>query len=120
MKDSVDRIVNELKTNSKVKKIDVHAFDSGAFMIDVWVRKEFYCIQLSDGNFGLSKVEDDNGFSTIPDEIYPSYEEFIVNLLHVVNSSPKAASNKNRTSKKRKDNIWQKISNWRIWDWWDI
>lgn len=57
-------------------KHEIHKFDSGAAMIDIWVNDKFYCIQLFKNYIGLSLVTEDSGFSTIPDISYTSISEF--------------------------------------------
>ncbi|WP_207434544.1 hypothetical protein [Sabulibacter ruber] len=79
MKEIVEKIIEELKLNTKIQKTDVHTFDSGAYMIDIWKDDKFYCIQLFDNKFGLSEV-DKYDFSTIPDFTYETYDEFKFNL----------------------------------------
>ncbi len=64
-------ILNELNF-----KFEIHEFDSGAAMIDIRIDNDFYCIQMTDGKFGWSKVEEDSGFSAIPDSGYLKWTEF--------------------------------------------
>jgi hypothetical protein len=125
MKDFVDKTVQELSTNTKVKKFEVHAFPSGAYMIDIWVRKEFYCIQLSENTFGISHVSKDVDFSTTPDETYSSFKEFIVNLLYIISTAPKNRSKseqdvyKKQSKTKKKKSIWQRICDLDVLGWID-
>lgn len=57
-------------------KFEIHEFDSGSAMIDVYISNDFYCVQMTDSKFGWSKVEEDSGFSTVPDSGYLKWSEF--------------------------------------------
>ncbi|WP_208025543.1 barstar family protein [Niastella caeni] len=49
-------------------KHEVHRFDSGAIMIDIWINGNFYVIQIDDNLIGQSLVtEDTTPFDIIPD-----------------------------------------------------
>jgi len=55
---------------------EVHKFDSGAVMVDVWKGDLFYVIQIEDKMIGLSLVKDNTAFDTIPDKAYSDFEAF--------------------------------------------
>ncbi|MCR9249883.1 MAG: hypothetical protein NXI20_05640 [bacterium] len=57
-------------------KYQVHEFDSGGLMIDFSLGSEFYCIQMYDNKFGLSKIDDNPEFSSIPDSGYIDWIDF--------------------------------------------
>ena len=57
-------------------KFEIHEFDSGAAMIDIWIDKSFYCIQMAENKFGWSKIEEDMEFCTIPESGYLEWNEF--------------------------------------------
>ncbi len=72
-------------------KMDIHyeidSFDSGAYMIDVRVNKQLFCLQLYDGKFGISQVGDKDemtDFSTIPDKIFTNWKDYKAELIKVV------------------------------------
>ena len=71
MKQYVDKISELIK--QKGIRHEIHSFDSGAFMVDVWINKDFYCIQLDENKFGISKVTEDIDFSTISMETRQVY-----------------------------------------------
>ncbi len=80
MEEFVDKIISYLNFNERIVKTEVHKFDSGAFMIDIWIRDDFYCLQIYNNTFGISKVGEEIDFSTIPDKTYYTFEEFMFNL----------------------------------------
>lgn len=47
---------------------EIHRFDSGCVMVDIWKGHEFYCLQIEENKVGLSLVTKDIDFSTIPDK----------------------------------------------------
>lgn len=59
-----------LQLRSMSIKHDWMKFDSGAIMLDVWHKNQFYVIQFDpDGYIGFSEVNDDNiSFGNVPDE----------------------------------------------------
>ena len=58
-------------------KHEIHDFESGVSIIDVWHGNKFYVIQLEIEWIGLSLVDDENpGFDTIPDERFFEFEPF--------------------------------------------
>jgi|GEM_PF-6895397 len=47
----------------------LHLFPSGAIMLDVWCRDQFYVLQFEEEVLGISEITtSDPGFSTIPNE----------------------------------------------------
>ena len=58
----------------------VHRFDSGCVMLDIWTEDEFYCVQFEENKIGLSLVTEDIDFSTIPDKWYWDPGEFKTDL----------------------------------------
>ena len=57
-------------------KFEIHEFDSGAVVVDIWIYNDFYCIQMMDGKFGWSKVEEDSQFCIVPDSGYLKWDNF--------------------------------------------
>ncbi len=55
---------------------EIHKFDSGCIMVDIWKEDKFYCLQLEDYKAGLSLVTEDIDLSTIPDKWYTNLVEF--------------------------------------------
>jgi hypothetical protein len=53
-----------------------HDFDSGCCMIDIWKGDSFYVIQIENDSIGFSLVGQDDGFTTIPDDCFYSFEKF--------------------------------------------
>ncbi|MDP3494281.1 MAG: hypothetical protein Q8R82_14305 [Hyphomonadaceae bacterium] len=67
-------VVNILEQKSI--KYDIHNFDSGAVMVDIWYKNLWYVIQIDDDSIGLSKNDDNPAFTSKPDELFKSEEEF--------------------------------------------
>ena len=61
-------------------KHEIHKFDSGAVMVDIWKDDLFYVVQIEDKKIGLSLVTENTGFDTIPDKSYNDIEEFSVDF----------------------------------------
>jgi hypothetical protein len=74
LKKYVDILIQDLD-NSKLI-YEIHVFDSGAVMIDIRINNEFYCIQMVENKFGWSKMDEDTGFSTVPDSGYLDWNNF--------------------------------------------
>ncbi len=74
MNEVIEYVIPTLKKLSI--RHELHKFDSGAAMIDIWVNEKFYCVQLFEDFIGLSLVTEDSGFSTIPDVTYKNISEF--------------------------------------------
>ena len=69
-------------------KFEVHDFDSGAAMIDIWIGAKFYVIQLEPESIGMSVIDKENlGFDTIPDSRYFSFEDFQRDFLELLSTS---------------------------------
>ena len=85
MKDFADKILFILREGSLVKDTELHTFPSGSFMIDFSTETDFYCIQLFDNKFGISRITDDTGLCTIPDKTYSSWEVFQTDLSKITN-----------------------------------
>ena len=83
MKLYIDKISELIK--SKEIRHEIHSFDSGAFMIDIWINNDFYCLQLFENKFGISKVTEEIDFCTIPDKTYIEWESFKTELEKVIN-----------------------------------
>ena len=67
----VDRI------QEKNVKYEVHKFDSGAVMVDIWIDEKFFVIQIDNNTIGLSLVtKDTTPFDIIPDHIYTDSSKF--------------------------------------------
>lgn len=56
-------------TNEKFSlKHEIHRFDSGAIMVDIWVNDSFHVIQIDKESIGLSLITKDTmPFDIIPD-----------------------------------------------------
>ncbi len=83
MKLYIDKISELIKP--KEIKHEIHSFDSGAFMVDIWINNDFYCIQLFENKFGISQVTEEIDFSTIPDKTFNEWESFKTELKKVIN-----------------------------------
>ena len=57
MKQYIDKISELIK--QKEIRHEIHSFDSGAFMVDIWINNDFYCIQLFENKFGISQVSEE-------------------------------------------------------------
>ncbi len=83
MKLYIDKISELIKP--KEIRHEIHSFDSGAFMVDIWINNDFYCLQLFENKFGISKATEEIDFSTIPDKTYSEWENFKTELEKVIN-----------------------------------
>jgi uncharacterized protein (UPF0128 family) len=60
---------------------EIHKFDSGAVMVDIWKDDLFYVVQIEDKRIGLSLINGDNpGFDTIPDKSYDTRDKFSIDF----------------------------------------
>jgi hypothetical protein len=76
MKDLLPYIVNRCVA-SKTRH-EVHLFDSGTVMIDIWLRNDFYVIQIDGETIGLSLIDKNAPpFDLIPDRIFKERDKFI-------------------------------------------
>ncbi len=56
---------------------EIHSFDSGAVMVDIWVGEKFYVIQIDGDTIGLSLVtEETTPFDIIPDQSFNDVNAF--------------------------------------------
>jgi hypothetical protein len=56
---------------------EIHRFDSGAIMVDIWINDNFHVIQMDDKSVGLSLItEDTTPFDIIPDISFLNEAEF--------------------------------------------
>jgi RNAse (barnase) inhibitor barstar len=75
MRQFLTDIVNKLDTSDV--KYEIHKFDSGAIMIDIFVQDKFYVVQIYKDEIGLSLNTDNTGvFDIIPDKTYKDPNEF--------------------------------------------
>lgn len=79
MKKLLTDIINRIE--SEKVKYEVHNFDSGAIMVDIFIKDKFYVIQIDDDVIGLSEVTDETGmFDIIPDKSYKDEKEFNIDF----------------------------------------
>jgi RNAse (barnase) inhibitor barstar len=56
---------------------EVHRFDSGAIMVDIWIDRKFYVIQIDEESIGLSlNTQDTLLFDIIPDHLFSEENQF--------------------------------------------
>jgi hypothetical protein len=72
MEKVLDYVLRRLK-EEKLRH-EIHKFDSGAVIIDIWKGDLFYVVQIDGQRIGLSLVTQDTGFDTIPDKSYDTSE----------------------------------------------
>ena len=75
--------IEKLLEKSNIRH-EVHSFDSGFRMIDIWTDNKFYCIQIESDLVGISLVTDEIDFSTIPDKSFQNVDEFKYELERVL------------------------------------
>ncbi len=63
---------------------EIHRFDSGAMMVDIWIGDDFYVIQLTDEYIGFSKIDNESGFDTRPDEVFENEAVLIERMRSIV------------------------------------
>ena len=75
MKKLLPYIVDTIK-KSKVRH-EIHSFDSGAVMVDIWIGNQFHVIQIDGDIVGLSLVtEATTPFDIIPDQSFKDVNAF--------------------------------------------
>jgi hypothetical protein len=75
MKKLVPDIINKL--NIENVKYEVHHFDSGAVMVDIYIKDKFYVIQIFGDEIGLSLNTDNTSwFDIIPKKSFKDAKEF--------------------------------------------
>jgi len=58
-------------------KHEIHRFDSGAIMVDIWIKDNFHVIQIDSESIGLSLVtKNTTPFDIIPDHSFSDEHEF--------------------------------------------
>jgi RNAse (barnase) inhibitor barstar len=58
-------------------KYEIHSFDSGAVMIDIWIGSKFYVVQIDGDTIGLSLItEETTPFDIIPDQSFKDSNAF--------------------------------------------
>jgi RNAse (barnase) inhibitor barstar len=58
-------------------RYEVHSFDSGAVMVDIYIEEKFYVIQIDGDKIGLSLNTEETGlFDILPDKVFEEAGEF--------------------------------------------
>lgn len=78
MKKALEQIACRL--NQENIRHEIHKFDSGCIMVDIWKGDLFFVIQIESEMIGLSLVTDTSGFDTIPDKTYKNYNNFEIDF----------------------------------------
>lgn len=86
----MDEVLEYIASRLKKEKLrhEIHKFDSGAVMVDIWKNDLFYVVQLEDNRIGLSLVIADTGFDTIPDKSYDTLEKFSIDFEEIFEGEP--------------------------------
>jgi hypothetical protein len=66
-------------------KNEIHKFDSGCVMVHIWKDELFYVIQIESETIGLSLVDENTGFDTIPDKAYKDWGNFKIDFEKIFN-----------------------------------
>ncbi len=67
-------------------RYEVHSFDSGAVMVDIYIDEKFYVIQIDGDKIGISLNTEETGvFDIIPDKIFTEAGEFQIELEKLFN-----------------------------------
>jgi hypothetical protein len=74
VKETLEKITSRLSQENV--RHEVHQFDSGAVMVDIWRDSLFYVIQIEDKMIGLNLIKDNTAFDTISDKAYSDFEAF--------------------------------------------
>ncbi len=83
MKKIIPDVINRLDL-AKVK-YEIHNFESGAVMIDIFINDKFYVIQIYGNEIGLSLITEETMFDIIPDKSYIDIIEFNTNFEKIFN-----------------------------------
>jgi hypothetical protein len=78
----MSKILEYISSRLEQKELrhEIHQFESGAVMIDIWKDGSFYVVEIDGKRIGLSLVTADTGFNTMPDKTYDSLEKFRVDF----------------------------------------
>src|SRR5689334_1105467 len=78
----MDKVLEYVSTRLTEEKLrhEIHKFDSGAVMMDIWKNDLLYVVQIEDKRVGLSLVTADTGFDTVPDKAYYDFESFSIDF----------------------------------------
>ena len=56
---------------------EIHSFDSGVKMVDIWLNNNFYVLHIESKSIGLSQINDENiSFDNTPDRVYDDEVSF--------------------------------------------
>ncbi len=76
---ALELVSNRLKDEGL--RYEIHTFNSGAVMVDIWKDDSFYVVQIEENRIGLSLIDPVNpGFDTIPDKSYDSLDKFLIDF----------------------------------------
>jgi hypothetical protein len=56
MTEDIDKVLNKLKGNTNVKKLETHFLQDGAPIIDVRVRKELFRLEFYERSFAINRM----------------------------------------------------------------
>ena len=90
-RESKRKTVNEIleKIASRLSqenlRYEIHQFDSGCVMVDIWKDELFYVIQIEAEMIGFSLVDENTGFDTIPDKTYKDWDDFKTDFEKILN-----------------------------------
>ena len=75
MKELLPYIIHSIEKSKG--RYEIHSFDSGAKMIDIWIGNKFYVIHIYGDEIGLSLIDEKTlPFDTIPDRSFKIFSEF--------------------------------------------
>lgn len=62
-------------------------FSSGAIMLDVWLKGKFYVFQFERDYIGLSEINENVGFDTVPDKKFTNQSSYLKELKCLLKSN---------------------------------
>jgi hypothetical protein len=86
----MDKVLEYVSTRLAKEELrhEIHKFDSGAVMIDIWKNDLLYVVQIEDKRIGLSLVTANNGFDIAPDKAYYDFESFSIDFDRIFECVP--------------------------------
>jgi hypothetical protein len=74
----VNEVLEKIASRLGVENVkhQIHRFDSGCVMVDIWKDESLYVIQIERERIGLSLVDENTAFDTVPDNVYKGWDDF--------------------------------------------
>ena len=83
----MNEILGQIASRLRLEELrhEIHKFESGCVMVDIWKDDLFYVIQIEPELIGLSLVDENIGFDTIADKTYKDWDDFKTDFEKIFN-----------------------------------